>query len=476
VGRRAVVTDHARRLLDSLRSRVVAPSPAPVVPSVADQPMRVEIRVPDVLHAAVAHDLKDSLQGYLSALLDEFDLDRRLEITTARAGPAATGTTVSIGGRPVAHLRSDHLRPDAASGLLLDDVLSRILRRLPLLAGSGVGAGSTSAYLMTLGCRVPIGTSADAFDVDDAEQLIDDRSGEHILLEVAAPTMRRVEGAGARAMVGLRETESRKWGLVYPDVRVVLTDHRPGTVRLRLNDVTLPARRLGEQATWNDVVDHVGTALVGKRHWFVRMQNVARAMDEDLAYIFPDLVAVAGANYSRAQMTACMRELVRGDWRMRNIPRILWLMLEAGGSPAGSDILRMSESPLVPKARHRSPAERDPIAQAVRVRKLAAEEDWRLGNHRAPRNAVRLAADIEERLVAKGQAEDLARAEWAAVRALATAPEARHVVTRTVEALAPVRDAVQAVENVPRVVASHELPPDADLSALPVLADPEGQM
>ena len=254
------------------------------------------------------------------------------------------------------------------------------------------------------------------------------------------------------------------------------TDQRPGTVRLRLNDVTLPARHLGDDATWLDVVDYLGTELAARRHWFVRMRNVALVMDRDLTYVFPDLVAVADANYSRSQTTACLRELVRGGRRMRNIPRILWLMLEAGGSPAGSDILRMSESPLLPKVRHRPAAESDPILQAVRVRKLGAEEDWRLGNYRAPRNAVRLAIDIEERLVAASGAEDLAQAEWAAVRALSAAPEAQHVVTRTVEALDPVRDAVQAVENVPRVVASHELPPDADLAALPVLADRRGRV
>ncbi|HEY5854184.1 MAG TPA: hypothetical protein VIW24_09080 [Aldersonia sp.] len=465
------MTDQARRLLDALHSRVVARSPAPVI----DEPMRVEICLSGSPHSAAADELKESIQGQLTALLDELGLDRTLAITTAIADSETTGTTVSIDGRPVANLRPAHLRSDAA-GALLDDVLSRILRRLPLLAGPAVGVGSTSAYVMTLGCRGPSGTTADAFDVDVAERQIDDRSGEHILLEVATSTMRRVEGAGTRAMVGLREAESRKWGVTYPDVSVVLTDHRPGTVRLRLNDVTLPARRLGEHAMWNDVVKYVGAVLADKRHWFVRMRNVSRAMDESLVHTFPDLVAVADANYSRAELTACMRELVRGGQRMRDIARILWLMVEAGGSPAGSDILRMSESPLLPKARHRPPAERDPIVQAIRVRKLGTEEDWRLGNYRAPRHAVRLDINIEERLVAEGQTEDLAHAEWAAVRALATAPEARLVVTRTLKALGPVRDAIQAVENVPHVVASHALPPDADLSALPILADPIGHI
>jgi hypothetical protein len=459
-------------LLATLQSRVAARTPAPAVPPIAGRPMRVEVRLPDNLHAGIADDLKDSLHVHLSALLTELGVDRTLTITTGRSGAGATATTVSIDARPVAHVGSGHLRPGPAAGPLLDEVLPRMLRRLGLLAGTA-GSGSTSDYLTALGCRVPPGTSADGFDVDVAEKLIDDRFGEQILIEVSERTMRRVEGDEARAMVALRETEARKWGVAYPDVRVVPTDRPAGTIRLRLNDVTLPARRLGEDATWADVVHHLRTVLESRRHWFVRTRYVAQIMDKDLVYFFPDLVAVADANYSRAQMTACMRELVRGGRRMRNIPRILWLLLEAGGSPAGSDILRMSESPLLPKARHRPSADRDPIVQAIRVRKLGAEEDWRLGNSRPPQAAVRLVANIEERLVAKGPVEDLALAEWAAVRALAARPGVRHVVTRTVEALGPVRDALQPLGDVPQVISSHELPPDADLGVLPVLADPE---
>jgi hypothetical protein len=238
--------------------------------------------------------------------------------------------------------------------------------------------------------------------------------------------------------------------------------------------VTLPVRRLGEHAGWTDVVHSLHAELAARRHWFVRMRQVRDLMDKDLVYVLPDLVAVAEANFTRAQITACVRELVRAGRRMRNVPRILWLMLEAGGGfPAKSDILRLSESPLLPKVRHRPSASPDPVVQAVRVRKLAAEEEWRLGNYRPLTQAVRLHPDIERRLLAKDGLEALARAEWAAVRAFAKAPQAEHVVTRTVGALGPVRAALQAVEKVPRVVASHELPPDADLQALPILSDPE---
>ena len=208
------MTHLTRRLLDTRHGRVAARSPAPVASPVADLPMRVEIRLPDFLPTASAEELKDALQGRLSALLAELRLDRTFTITIGSAGPGATGTTVSIGGRPVAQLRSDPARPAAAAGPLLDDVLSRILRRLSLLGGPGINPRSTYAYLLALGCRVPVGASADAFDVDAAERLIDGRSDEHILLEVAASTMRRVEGTEAGAVADLRETESRKRGVV----------------------------------------------------------------------------------------------------------------------------------------------------------------------------------------------------------------------------------------------------------------------
>ena len=467
------MTELGRRLLGTLQRRASTPDPKPADTSVPSEPMDVAIRLPGSLPPAAGDDLEDRLYRDLSTLVAEFGLDRKPVITVETAGPDAAAATVSIDQRPVAHLRPDHLPPENAAESLRNEVMSRVLRRLPLLAGPRVGPHSTSAYLMLCGCRVPDGTARDAFDVEDAERLIDDRSDEHIVVEVAAPTMRPRDGAEARVMVELREAEFREAGVVFPDVRVVLTDERPGSVRLRLNDVALPMRRLGEGASWTDVVRHLGTELWARRHWSVRMRHVAHLMDQDLMYVLPDLVAVAEANYSRAQITACMRELVRGGRRMRNVPRILWLMLEAGGSPAESDILRLSESPLLPKARRRPSAWADPMVQAIRVRKLASEEEWRLGNYRAPQHAVRLDPDIEEGLLDGDEAEALARAEWAAVRAFATDPTAECVVTRTVGALGAVRAALQAVEKVPRVISSHELPPDADVIAFPVLSDPE---
>jgi len=55
-------------------------------------------------------------------------------------------------------------------------------------------------------------------------------------------------------------------------------------------------------------------------------------------------------------------------------------------------------------------------------------------------------------------------------------PEADRVITRTVDAIGPVRGALQAMDKAPRVVASHGLPPDANVGADPVLTDPAGEV
>ncbi|MEV0284776.1 hypothetical protein AB0H36_11740 [Kribbella sp. NPDC050820] len=444
------------------------------------RPIQVEVGLPEALRASCADQLTAALDGQLTTLLDELGLDRRLTITERDdvAGKGNRDTaTVSIDGRPIAYLPRSQLPDDATAEVLCSEFMSRTLRRLPTLAGSRSSNRSTAAYISALGCRASL-TIADSvsFDVDTAERFIDARTNEEIVVEVAASTMRKVAEDDVRALVDLRETDYRKRGVVSPDVRVVLTDQPAGSVRFRLNDVTLPEHNLGEDARWVDVVGDLGKTLAERRHWFVRMRHLSRVIDEDLAYVFPDLVAVLEANYSRAQVTACLRELVRSGRRIRNLPRIMWMLLEIGGTAAGSDVVRISESPLLPKARHRPMADRDPMVMAVRVRKLAAEEDWRLGNYYPPSNVVRLAAQIEERLVATSEGPALAEAEWAAVRAFATAAKADRVVTRSVGAIGPVRGALQAVERIPRVMASHELPPDADVASFPVLHDPQASL
>jgi hypothetical protein len=374
-------------------------------PAVSAKPLRVEITLPGQLHSTCAAVIEVALNRRLKTMLSELGLRRDLQIAVKDATDGVTLVNASLDDRPVALLACVPPAGEEPAADILRGVMTGILRRLTLLAGADVAERSDQAYLTTIGCCAPAGTTADSLDVDTAEGLINRRTDEAIRIEVAAATIRRVDPRGVRAMIALRENEFRKRGLVYPDVRVDLTDRPPGSIRLRFNDVTLPASQLGEDAGWSDVIQYLGRELAVRRHWFVRMRDVSSIMTEDLALFAPDLVAVSDSNYSLEQTTACLRELGRSVWRTRNLSRILWLLLEQGGSPAGPDVLRLDESPLLTRTRHRQPAERDPMVMAVRVRKLVAEERWRLGTYSAPRHPVRLSPDIEQRLVDGDQRE-----------------------------------------------------------------------
>jgi hypothetical protein len=467
------MSEMTRRFLTVLQGQVPAQNRPGTAGREAAGDLPVEIGLPTALTATAAAEIRESVSSGLAVLSAGLGLTGRPAVTV-RETAAGTSMTASVYGRPVLCLPPDRVPPRDRPEAVARMVVSRAARRLPLLAGPAVARSSTAAYLLAVGCR-PQDAPVDSFDVERAERLLNERHDE-IVLEVAARTLRWAGDVDAGAAARLREDEFQGWGIGYPDFRVVPTDEPAGTVRLRFNDVTLPAHRLAEDAAWSDVVRHLGRKLAPRRHWFVRLSDVAQVLDDDLAYSYPDLVTVAVANYTRAQITACVREMLRSGRRARNLLRVLWLLIEAGGSPAGPDILRMSESPLLPKARRRPPADRDPMVQAVRVRKLAAEEDWRTGRSRLPRYSVRLAPDTEERLVALADTpdrmQDLAEAEWAAVRAFAAAPGVERVYTRTVAALRPIRDALAAVDSGARVRASHELPPGVDLNAFTVLADP----
>jgi hypothetical protein len=391
------------------------------------------------------------------------DLDPELELTTVAAPVGHPDVAVSIGDRPVALVQAEGVaRSDRPAEALRDHAMQGALRRLPLLLGAETQPG-VAAYLLAVGCAPPRGATPGPPDVEAAERLIEQVAPSEIVVEVAAETMRRVDDAGRRAVAQLREDEFRKRGIRYPDVRVHVTDGPPGTVVIRLNHVTLPLVALPADAEWGHVVGRLGQELAARRHWFVRLAQVDR-LTYDLEYLFPELISAAHRAFSQEEVAACLRELLRCGRRIRNVPRIMWLMLEQGDAHGQADVLRLSESPLTPRGGNRNRAGRDPVVLAARVRKIAAEEAWRLGNFSVPSNIRRLHPSLEERLTDAADG-----AEWEVVRALAADPKAGRVVTRTIEAIGPVRDAIQALDRPPRVMASQELPPDIDLDQFQVL-------
>jgi len=452
------MTEIARRVIQRLPRRSRPPQPPPTP---AARQLRVEVA------GAIDGQAVAAMTASLGELLRGLGLDATVDVASSRR--ADTDLAVSLDGHPVALVPEKALAGDDRPTQTLEQrVTTGVLRRLPLLLGDRLDGRPTASYLLAVGCAPPSADAdGDPDDIERAERLLDDRSREDIILEVPASTLRRVADDDQRAVADLRETEFRKRGVVYPDMRLRVTDEEPGRVRLRFNDVALPAADLGVEAGWPEVVRHLGTELAARRHWFLRLSHLTRMLDQDLSYLYPALVDTALANYPAGVLTGCLRELLRSGRRIRNLPRILWLMLEQDDVPGGADMLRLSESPRLAKSRYRPSARRDPVLLASLVRTISAEETWRLRNYRAPANAVRLPTSVEERLAAGGEAS--AKAEWAAVHALASAPGAGPVVTRTYAAIPSVRDALQALERPPQVVASQELPPDADLAAFRIL-------
>lgn len=466
--------------MSELTRRAIRALPRLAVPSTSGGPdrsrtTRVVVRAPQDLLDRHGDEAAAILTDALHRLCRELGVDTVPTTTTEGAPSRHPEVAISVDGRPVALVPADEL---ASSGRPVDalrcHVLHGVLRRLPLLARPEAGRGV--AAVLSVGCALPrpplghVGPPQVA-DLQAAERVIDERAAQDVVLQVPPDAMRRVDDAGLRAVADFRETEFRKRGIRYPDVRVELGEEGSGTMTVRLNDVTLPPIALPDDAGWAYVAGRLGREMALRRHWFVRVGQVDRLLNDDLEYLFPELVAATRSAFSQEEVAACLRELLRSGRRIRNLPRIMWLMLEQGDAHGGADMLRLSESPLTPTGGSRRGATRDPVVLAARVRKIAAEEAWRLGNHSLPAAVRRLPADLEERLVGAAGRPGVGAAEWQAVRALQSEPAVERLVTRTIEAIGPVRDAVSALDRPIRVLASQELPPDVDVDRFAVVGE-----
>ncbi len=459
------MSDMARRAIKALPRLSGSTSPAP--PDEPPSPrLVVEVRAPAAVLRNCGPDtwrvLADGLRGYCR------DLRVDAVVETTAAVDRSDQVSVSLNGRPLALAASDDVTRASAPGVELCHIALRgMAHRLPLLLGDG--AADWARQLLALGCALPPADTSPRTSDLDAEDLFRRGAPREIFLEVSPDTMRRT--GDARAVPRLREREFEKRGVRYPDIRLQLADTATDTLTLRLNDVTLPPLPLPPDADWPDAVGAVGDELAARRHWFVRSDQVERTLTDDFGFLVPELVSATLRAFTVEEVTACFRELVWSGRRIRNVPRILWLMLEEGDTHATTDRLRLSESPLTPRGRHQPGSSLDPVVLAARVRKMAAEESWRLGNYRFPQRSVRLERGLEERLLGS-TGDAVATTEWDIVRTLAAAPEAERIVTHTIEAIRGVREAAAPLARRLRVMASQELPPDVDVESFTTLAAP----
>ncbi len=239
-------------------------------------------------------------------------------------------------------------------------------------------------------------------------------------------------------------------------------------VRIRLDGLQLRERPLPPGATRADVVDVLGATLREHAVWFVRSGDVAAARNR-FAHVLPHLVTLSQEMWPDAVLGACVRAVVGNGGSVRNLARLLWLLLEAEPRSDAVDAVWLPEADPVES---RSAPEQDPGRVASSVRRRTAFDAWQVGVDEAPQR-VGLPRVLEDELLAGG---DRGGAEWRILRVLAAVPPTATVVTHSPAALGPVQYLVRALPRVPPVIASHELPPGSapppELPVSPAAAGP----
>ena len=404
----------------------------------------------------------DRLAEVVAGVLGQVDLDSRsLRVESA----ASDEFVLAVGGRPALLGLSTAA---ADQDVLLDEISLRLLRRLELWEPDDGPLRGVNHYLAQLGMGPHTRVTSDEPVIVAGEQEMD-HAPDTIELEVPAEVARHAKERDIEAVVRLRRDVFARTGVELPDVFVTLSEPRLRRIRIRLNATSVTVRTVPPGSDWGYVVNCLQRVLEGRVHWFVRREQVERTLD-NLWYVVPDLVESCRRCYPSDVLTACLRELVRHGQSLRNLTRIMWLLLDLGSADPGPDHFLMAETPLPVNGHANRPVHTHPVALASRVRKCIREEEWRVGALERSDPAARLSGAAEAGLVAATDSGGIAPWEWAAVAEYASLGRPRVVVVRSIEAITPVSDALQCVADPPDVIASQELPPDVRMTALPVAA------
>jgi hypothetical protein len=385
------------------------------------------------------------------------------EIVVEPADGGRFGLTVN--GRPaVVDLAGGGSSTPGSPIAVLNEVAVRLLRRLSLLDDRLARPDSVHHQLIDLG--LPPWYTSDDPDPRERQQELEERPAALaptlILLEVPSRVARHYDADSLDAVARLRESALSRYGVRLPEVRLRLTEGSDDTVRIGLNEVWT-VQRLTDHADWAEVIALLESVLDGRLHWFVRAEDIESALDE-LSYAMPDQVANCLVHYDTATIAGCARELVRQGDSVRNLVRVIWLLLELGSWDALPDRLVLAEQPMQATVGLAPATARDPGVLASRIRGYNHEEAWRAGIDLPLGSAGRLSSEAEEQLgYAWDDIRNLVRAEFRVVEEYVELGRPATVVVRTAEAIRPVADVLQAMPRPPKVIASAELRPDADV-------------
>lgn len=450
----------------------------------------VQVRIPDGIAPAAAAGLELALERLFTRRGRELGIDREFSVHVAAEQSARPVVDVSVDGRPVASDVAAPAEDDAECwsreiAIRVDRALRRRLsvlldefdtERYAAKVGALVPAENIARYLMVPGYLLDNGLSLKTIDnlkpepgalgqlatgVEVSEIILNASAPRVITVELAEATLRKSGESTQQDLLRAREKIYFETGVHFPDVTVRPCDLPPGEAAIELNHVRLPRVRMHADAGWPDVVRVLQDALRAHIQWFLRADDTEAARGV-LSDALPDMVQLSRHFFSAPLLTACLRSLVRNGDNARNLPRVLWLLLEAGAAQAGGDRVRLGSAQLGSGSAGPQ-VQQDPDILASALRRWATTEAWQVGAPAEGRPIIRLPMELETALIEPAGAAALAQAEWRAVRSIGSVSGPYLVVTHSIDALRPVRDALSALPDPPQVMASIEFPPDVEL-------------
>ncbi|HEX8346842.1 MAG TPA: hypothetical protein VF657_19190, partial [Actinoplanes sp.] len=249
-----------------------------------------------------------------------------------------------------------------------DDAL--LAAALGYVVGHGVSLRDLAPLNAALKAQDDVVETAGEF----AEVAIETLRPDSIEIRLNPSTLRRTTASGVEqnAFVDVRRRLFARLGVKFPDIDLVAAADVPeGACALRLNHVELQPRPLPDGATVADVALFAERWLHRYAPWFVSLADV-RSTVEDLKLALPELVGIVQERHSYPRLTLLTRALVEERVPVRNVGRLMVLLLDA--PPAGTQrgVVNFAE-PL------RGTATENPGAQCPRqlvsyARQLMSEE------------------------------------------------------------------------------------------------------
>ena len=285
-----------------------------------------------------------------------------------------------------------------------------------------------------------------------AESIIGEIAPRTIPLRVPEAVLRATRESDVNLLVTSRQHIFTKKGVQFPDIDVRPQSDGPDQLIVRFNDVSI-SRGIDETlASWPAIVNSLQGLLTDHVAWFVRDEDVVEAR-EALRWVTPDLYRLSTENISSQMLSACLRAMLRSGESVRNLTRIMWLLIEP--YVGGGETIRIAAV----AGQLGWDIDGDADLLACHVRTLMAEEARQGGWSDARPNAVLLPPELEEAAMSEA-AEARAEALWRIVFAARAISSGVRIATRSAEAAQPIRKALQALPDPPAVVAEQEMPLD----------------